>query len=173
MLVGAFEVQHLVLAAVAQAVDAGEAGELLRILQRKGVGRAGIEPDIENVVDLGPAFGGALPQKSLARTLGVPGVGALRREGVCDARVDGGIDQRLVLRIDEDRDRHAPGALARDDPVRPVGDHPGDPILARRRHPARARDLLQRDAAQGGLVGAYLLPLAGEGGPAKQGRMRA
>ena len=52
MLVRAFEIHDLVLAAVADAADAGEAGEMHRILEREGMGRAGIEPDVENVVDL-------------------------------------------------------------------------------------------------------------------------
>ena len=55
MLVGAFEIHHGVGAAVALALDAGEAGEMLGVFQHEGMGRAGIEPDVENVVDLLPA----------------------------------------------------------------------------------------------------------------------
>ena len=40
MLVGAFEVHDAVLAAVALALDAGEAREVLRVFQREGVRRA-------------------------------------------------------------------------------------------------------------------------------------
>ncbi len=52
MLVGAFEIHDLVGAAIALAMDAGKARKILRVFQREGVGRAGIEPDVENVVDL-------------------------------------------------------------------------------------------------------------------------
>ena len=38
--------------AVALAVDAGEARKVFWIVQRKGMRRARIEPNIENVVDL-------------------------------------------------------------------------------------------------------------------------
>ena len=34
------------------------------------------------------------------------------------------------LRVHEQRDRHAPGALARDAPVGPAFDHAGDALLA-------------------------------------------
>ena len=57
VLVGAFEIHHGVGAAVALAPDAGEAGKVLRVFQHEGMGRAGIEPDVENVVDLGPFVG--------------------------------------------------------------------------------------------------------------------
>ena len=108
MLVGPFEIHDLVAAAVAQPADAGEAGKLFGILQREGVGRARVEPDVEDVVDLAPVLARPLPQEALARTGRVPGVGALLREGGEDARVDGLVDQRPVLGIDEDGDRHAP-----------------------------------------------------------------
>ena len=60
------------------------------------------------------------------------------------------VDQNLVRALlDEDRDRHAPGALARHHPVGAVGDHAGDAVLARRRHPLCAGDFVERDLAQG------------------------
>ena len=54
VLVGAFEIHHGVGAAVALAADAGEAGKFLGVLQHEGVGGAGVEPDVEDVVDLLP-----------------------------------------------------------------------------------------------------------------------
>ncbi len=153
VLVGALEVHDLVRSAVAQAADAGEAGELFGTLQREGVGRAGVEPHIQHVVDLLPGLTRAITEEALARAVGVPSIGALGGEGFEDVRVDGRVDQRPVLGIDEHRDGHAPGALARDHPVRPVGDHAVDARLARRRHPARARDLFERDSSEGRLIG--------------------
>ena len=46
--------------------------------------------------------------------------------------------------LHEHRDRHAPGALARDHPVGPALDHAVDAVLARGRHPARRLDRAQR-----------------------------
>ena len=54
-----------------------------------------------------------------------------------------------VARSDEHGDRHAPGALARDHPVRPVGDHAGDAVLALRPAPTGVVDRLERRLAQG------------------------
>ena len=148
VLVGAFEVHHRVGTAVADPVQACERGEGLRILQREGVGRARIEPDVEHVVDLAPVLAGTLPEEALAGALGVPGVGALGGEGCEDAGVHRLVDEHAVPGIDEDGDRHAPGALAGDHPVRAVGDHAGDAGLAGRRHPICAGDLLQGEGAQ-------------------------
>jgi hypothetical protein len=55
MLVGAFQIHHAVLAAIAHALDAGERREMLRVLQGEGVRRAGIEPHVENVAHLLPS----------------------------------------------------------------------------------------------------------------------
>ncbi len=56
VLVGALEIHHGVVAAVLPAADAGEGRKALRVLQREGVGRAGVEPDVEDVVDLLPVL---------------------------------------------------------------------------------------------------------------------
>ena len=86
MLVGAFEIHDLVRAAVALALDAGEAGKCLRVLQHEGVGRAGIEPDVEHVVDLLVIVGIVVGrEEARRRALGVPGVGAFGFEGLGDA----------------------------------------------------------------------------------------
>ena len=60
--------------------------------------------------------------------------------------VEVGTRNNLIgLEVAEDGDRHAPGALARHDPVGPVLDHAGDAIFARCRHPLRALDFVERD----------------------------
>ena len=81
----AFEIHHGVVAAVGLALDAGERREMHRVLQHEGVRRAGVEPDVENVVDLLPGVVGDLAEKALARAGGVPGIGALGLEGLDDA----------------------------------------------------------------------------------------
>jgi hypothetical protein len=53
--------------------------------------RAGIEPDVENVVDLLPALVAELAEKALSRAGRVPGVGAFLLEGLDDAQIDFGI----------------------------------------------------------------------------------
>ncbi len=54
----------------------------------------------------------------------------------------------VALLAHEHRDRHAPGALARDHPVGPALDHAVDAVLALPRHPARDFDRFERAMAQ-------------------------
>ena len=151
MLVRAFEIHDFVGPAVAQPVDAREAREVFWIVQREGMGRARIEPDIENVVDLFVFSGSWSGQKARGGACREPGIGAFLLESVRDALIDLLVDEDfLCVLIDEDRDRHAPGALARDHPIRAIGDHAGDAVFARGRIPFRDGDLAQRDLAQGG-----------------------
>ncbi len=101
MLVGAFEIHHRFVAAVRLALDMGEAWKMARVFEHEGVRRAGIEPDIENIVDLLPAVVGELAEKALARAGLVPGVGAFGFERLDDADIDLGIVE------DIDRSRRA------------------------------------------------------------------
>ena len=93
MLVGAFEIHHRLVAAVGLALDMRESRKGARIFQHEGVRRAGIEPDVENVVDFLPALIGELAEETLARARRVPGIGALVLEGLDDADIDLGILQ--------------------------------------------------------------------------------
>ncbi len=96
-------------------------------------------------------------REPFARAFLEPDIGALLVEGLFDAFIHARVDKDLMRPLlDEDGDRHAPGALARDDPVGPILDHAGDAVLARRRRPLRASDFFKRDGAQGGLVSANL-----------------
>ena len=61
---------------------------MARVFQREGVRRAGVEPDIEDVVDLLPVFVREAAEKTLARAIGIPGVCALLLEGLADTFVD-------------------------------------------------------------------------------------
>ena len=94
----------------------GERRKVLRVLKYKGMGRSGIEPDVENVVDFLPAIACELAEETLARAWFVPGVGAFLLEGLDDADIYVGIaedvDRTVGVFLDEERDRHTPGALA-------------------------------------------------------------
>ena len=107
MLVGALEIER------------GRPLQLGPPLQHGGVGAAALEPDVEDVVDLLVVVGGVGVAQELLRVAGPPGVGTLRLEGAGDALDHLGVAQDLARGlVDEHRDRHAPGALARDAPVR-------------------------------------------------------
>ena len=155
VLVGPFEVHDLVGAAVDHPTDAREARELGRVVQHEGVGRAGIEPHVEDVPHGLPSFGGERSEEAIPRAVRVPGVGAFGLERRDDAGVDGVIledlDRPIGLRPGEDRDRHTPGALARHHPVGPVGNHAGDAVLAGGGDPAGLLDGVEREGPQGGV----------------------
>ena len=142
MLVGAFQIHDFVRAAVDLAVDVGEAGEMLGIAEHVGMRRAGIEPDVEYVVDL--VIVGRIEigrEKARGGAGRIPGVGALGLEGVGDAFVDGVMHQRRMLALfDEHGDRHAPGALARHHPIGFAGHHALDAVLPGGGNPAGLGD---------------------------------
>ncbi len=111
MLVGAFEVQ------------VGRPGQAAR-LQHEGVGRAALEPHVDDVHHLLVVCGIAAVAEEARRRRGIPGIRAFGGERLDDAGHHGRVAQRLAgAAFDEHRDRHAPGALAADAPVRAGGDH--------------------------------------------------
>ena len=110
-------------------VDVGRPGQLGPGGQHRLVARPGVEPDVEDVAlafERGAAArraGHALGDELLDRPL-VPGVGAVHVEDAGRALDERRRQQRFAaLDAVDRRDRHAPGALARDAPVGPVGDH--------------------------------------------------
>ena len=128
MLVGAFE------------IDVGRPLQVGPVLQRENMRRTGIEPDIEDVGDLRPRLVGAASEEAFTRALGKPGIRALLFEGVRDALVDRLVLEHVAVGVGEDGDRHPPGALPRQHPVRALLDHRAQPRLACRRHEARRVD---------------------------------
>src|SRR3546814_4132524 len=92
-------------------IEVGRPFQVRAVLQRECVRRARVEPDVENVADLRPAFAGARSEEAFTRTLRKPGIGAFLFEGFEDAGIDRFVLQYLALLIDEDADRDAPGAL--------------------------------------------------------------
>ena len=94
VLVGTFQIHHRVGAAVDLALDAGELREMNGVFEHEGMGRAVIEPDVADVVDLFPAVARQLAEKTLARAGRVPGVGAFLLEGLDDTQFNLGILQK-------------------------------------------------------------------------------
>jgi hypothetical protein len=109
-------------------------------------------PDIHHVLEL-----------LVLLSLRAQELGGIQREPrldaiACDA-IGHGRDQFLRARmqitgalVHEQRQRHAPGALARNAPVRAVGDHAGDALLAPGRRPVDLGDITQRMFAQSLLI---------------------
>jgi hypothetical protein len=104
------------------------------------MGRAGIEPDVEDVGDLLPVGRSwSSPEEPLLGALRIPGVGALGLEGRADAGIDRRVAQdvhpSLAEPLHEAGERHAPGALARQHPVGPGLDHRIEAVAAGLRRP--------------------------------------
>ena len=128
MLVAAFE------------VDVRRPGQLRPHRQHRLVARTRIEPDVEDVhlalEVVPPQVGQVRPggHELLDRPL-VPGVGAVasRRPPRRCSTISGRQHRFAAARAVERRNRHAPRALARDAPVRPVRDHVVDAVVPPRR----------------------------------------
>src|SRR5829696_1841059 len=121
------------------------------LLQNEGMGAAGFEPDIENVVDLFP-FGRIIDetrQKTRMRAFRKPSIRALALEDRGDPLVEPAVTKNFAARLaDEDGDRHAPGALAGDHPIRSRLDHAADTIAPLRRNPVDLVDCGERLLSQ-------------------------
>src|SRR5688572_7244620 len=114
------------------------------LLENEGMGAAGFEPDIEDVVDLFPVgrIIDETRQKTRMRAFRKPSIRALALEDRGDPIVEPAITKNFAARlVDENRDRHAPGALAGDHRTRPCLDHAADTIAALRGNPM---DLVER-----------------------------
>ena len=132
VLVGAFE------------VDIGEAifRAILAVAQNESVGRAGIEPNIQNIKDLIVAFRiNDAAEEPLFRALDIPAIGALCLEGRGDAGIHIGVPQKEIgvgrqgALLGETGQRHTPCALAREDPIGPRFDHVVETVAARHGRP--------------------------------------
>src|SRR5215211_3013382 len=88
MLVGAFE------------INVGRPMKIAALLENEGMGAAGFEPDIENVVDLLPV--GVIidetRQKTCMRAVGKPGVRTLALENRGDLLVEAGVTKNFAAR---------------------------------------------------------------------------
>ena len=118
-------------------IKIGRPSQLRALLEHKGVGRARIEPHLDDVGDLLP-FGGVIGIAEEFRRIGAePDICPFALDRGGNALDDERIAQRLTgLAMGEHRDRHAPGALARHAPVRLALDHRLDPVAGLRWNPA-------------------------------------
>ena len=134
VLVGAFEIE------VGRPALVGPAAAF----QREDMGAAAVEPDVEDV-GLALVIGGVAIRAEHRGGVGVvPRIDAAGADRLDDALVDLGIDQQFAgLALDEQSDRHAPGALAADHPVGPLGDHRARAGCG----PSRARTACRRSPA--------------------------
>lgn len=127
-------------------------------LQGEGVGGAGIEPHIEDVLDLFIGRRIMVGAEKIRRRTGEPGVGAGLFHGRHDASVHRGVAQGDAGRlVHEHSDGRAPGALARDQPVGAVLHHAADAVAAGLGIEAGGVDGFQRPFAQGGPVAERLV----------------
>ena len=121
MLVAAFEIE------VGGPVQVGPAAAF----EHKGMGAAAVEPDVENVGDalvIGEVI--VVAQETLRRGL-APGIDALFAHRGDYAGVDRGVAEILPGgAVDEQGDRHPPGALAGDHPVGAAFDHRTEAVAA-------------------------------------------
>ncbi len=81
MLVGAFEIEH------ARVLERCARGRVA-IAHDEGMGRAGIEPDIQDVLDLLEILGFVFPAEKFLRRRRPPGIGAACSHRRDDARID-------------------------------------------------------------------------------------
>src|SRR5690554_4762464 len=142
-----------------------ELAQLFAYPEYRVVGDAGIKPDIQGIQDFFVLVGVCAQQFVLVDV--VPGVDATDFH-----RLGHFLDQRLGDRVQllgflmyKQRDRHAPGALTGDTPVRALLKHGFNTVLAPTRNPADALDGFQGIGAQVELVHADE-PLGG--GPVDQ-----
>ncbi len=129
-------------------VEVGRKRQILALPQHGKVGHAGVEPHVQRVGHL--FIIGGIAAEQLGRIQFIPGVDA----PLFDAPRDG-LDEAGAVRVQfaafpvhEQRDRHTPGPLARDAPVRPVLHHAGDARLPPVRYPFDLPDLAQCRRAQ-------------------------
>ena len=130
-------------------VEVRRGSQALALFQAAGVGDARVEPDVQGVLDL--VVMSRLGDTDQVRGLQLePGLDALalhlprhRLNQLRRARMQG-----AGLLVDQQGDGHAPGALARDAPVRAVAHHGLDAGTAPVRGPGDALDLAQGGVPQ-------------------------
>ena len=153
MLVGAFEIHHGFVAAVGLALECGERRESALASSST---KACVEPESNQTSRMSSTFCqpslASLPRKR-SRAPGAYQASAPSSSNASTMRALTSGSSRISTEpsgflLDEHRDRHAPGALARDHPVGPALDHAVDAVLALLRHPARRLDRLFRELAQ-------------------------
>ncbi|VTR68162.1 hypothetical protein DESC_70002 [Desulfosarcina cetonica] len=153
---GAVEPAAMLVAALQ--IEVGRPCQVIAVLQYGSLADARIEPDVEDVVLFGKTGVAAVrADRVLGHQFGnrflEPHVGPVGGE-LIENMVHGGLVHvhGVALLADEDRDRHPPGPLAGNAPVRPIFDHAVDALAAPVGNPLHAVDLFQGFFAQPGLL---------------------
>ena len=118
-----------------------------RTIEREGVRAAGIEPDVENVGDHLVFVGIVIRTEELRLALLAPRVDAFLAHRRDDARVHVRVLQIRAVRAHEQGDRHTPGALTGQHPVRAPLHHGTDAVPPPLGDELRVADGVQREAA--------------------------
>ncbi len=133
--------------------------ELGTSIDHRGVGRAGVKPDVQGIGHLLVVVGVRAQQLGLVQIPPGLDTGLLDPLGHLFHQTHGIRVQRLGILVDEQGDGHAPGTLTGDTPVRTVLNHRLNAVFTPGRHPAAltvlgnalfldALDLFQRTLAQ-------------------------
>ena len=130
MLVGAFEVEI---------GGPGKRGPAVAF-EHEDMRATRIEPHVEDVMHHLEIVGVVLAPKELGLARFVPRIDPALADGIDDALVHACVLQVGAVLADEQRDRHAPCALARKHPVGPAFDHRADTIAPAFGHEAHALD---------------------------------
>ena len=155
MLIAAFEVQHFSPFAVLEGRIRG-----LQLGVALAYGKpacAGVKPHVEDVGFLAECRAAAMGAGGVSRQQRgdlscVPCLGAVLLKQLHDFAIERRVQDGLLAAFaKEDRDGHAPDALAADAPVGARGDHVGDALLAPGRVPDHLVDLLDGLLAEGRL----------------------
>ena len=124
-------------------IDIGGAVQLGMAVQNGDGGRAGVDPHIERVFAALRAGGQADEVAPEGVVFFKPEVRAVLLDGIGDLVGDGGVHDGLAIGVVENGQRHAPGALAADAPVRAALDGAVDAIAAPGGQPVHGVDRLQ------------------------------
>src|ERR1043166_4338059 len=127
--------------------------ERLVLPQYGAMAYAGLKPHVHDVGALREvrrtARGTLDVAKQFAHAALEPNVDAFLRHVLAELEDQFAVQQRLAaIAALQERQRNAPRALPRDDPVETLRDGTADTVLAPRRHPSNFLDLVQRALAQ-------------------------
>ena len=119
--------------------------EVVALFQHKGMGRPGIEPNVQYVLNHLKIVGIVVIAKEARGIAREPNIGPFPVYRIDNALVDSFVAKHFArLFVHEQRERNAPGTLARDNPIGPRFHHGPNAVLGARRVPFRFIDRRER-----------------------------